>query len=70
LTEDEQDQWLQYRQQRLADETPETILNFSRFYSALAEAKQQDLPEQKQKVLAELTHFANQLAAELGYQAN
>lgn len=70
LTEDEQDQWLQYRQQRLADETPETILNFSRFYSALAEAKQQDLPEQKQKVLAELTQYASQLAAELGYQAN
>lgn len=70
LTEDEQDQWLQYRQQRLADETPDTILNFSRFYSALAEAKQQDLPEQKQKVLAELTHYASQLAAELGYQAN
>jgi exodeoxyribonuclease I len=28
------------------------------------------LPEQKQKVLAELTHYASQLAAELGYQAN
>ena len=70
LTEDEQDQWLQYRQQRLADETPDAILNFSRFYSALAEAKQQDLPEQKQKVLADLTHYASQLAAELGYQAN
>lgn len=68
LSEDEQEQWLQYRQQRLADETSGSILNFSRFYSALAEAKQQDLSEQKQKVLAELSHYASQLAAELGYQ--
>ncbi|SFJ76263.1 exodeoxyribonuclease I [Methylophaga sulfidovorans] len=68
LSEDEQEQWLQYRQQRLADETSGSILNFSRFYSALAEAKQQDLSEQKQKVLAELSHYASWLAAELGYQ--
>ena len=68
LSSDEQEQWLQYRQQRLADDTASPILNFSAFYAALAEARQQDLSEKEQTVLTDLAHYSAQLAAELGYQ--
>lgn len=68
LSSDEQEQWLQYRQQRLADDTASPILNFSAFYAALAEARQQDLSEKQQTVLTDLAHYSAQLAAELGYQ--
>jgi exodeoxyribonuclease-1 len=65
LNNDEQEQWLSYRQQRLGDNAPMTILNLSRFETALAESREQDLSSEDHQVLLELEKYAQNLKQQL-----
>jgi exodeoxyribonuclease-1 len=61
----EQEVWLNYRQQRLGDNAPDSILNLSRFEAALAECRQQELSQEQAEVLSQLQQYADALRQQL-----
>jgi len=65
LSPAEQEQWLHYRQQRLADNAPEHILNFARFNEAITTCLEQPLSDEQQQVLEALSDYALSLETEL-----
>jgi exodeoxyribonuclease-1 len=64
LSEEEQQQWQQYRQQRLNSDNPK-ILTFSRYFGAISTSRTDDLTAQQQQVLDELEAYGQQLEAEV-----
>jgi exodeoxyribonuclease-1 len=60
LSEEEQEQWQQYRQQRLNSETS-GILSLEQFHQAIAECRQDDLTDAQKTVLHQLELYAIKL---------
>ena len=65
LTADEQEQWQQYRQQRLTDETNSKILTFPKFFKAIEACRESELSNEQSLVLARLEEYAKHLKTEL-----
>ena len=65
LNAEEQEQWQQYRQQRLTSEENGDVLTLDNFYKAIEECQQGELTESQQKVLSALTDYAEQLKSEI-----
>lgn len=65
LSDEEQEVWQQYRQQRLGNDAAESVLNLARFDAAMDECQQQDLDKDQQAVLAELQQYADKIRQEL-----
>lgn len=65
LSTEEQENWQQYRQQRLGPDAPAPVLNLERFNEALAECRQQELDSEQQQVLEALQEYADSLGQEL-----
>ena len=66
LSNDEKEQWLLYRQQRLGNTASDKVLNLERFDVALAESREQALDTDQQNVLNALESYAQSLKTELG----
>ena len=64
LTSEEQEQWQQYRQQRLTDESNNKILTLPRFFKALSECRTDDITSEQQQVLDDLEAYGNHLQSE------
>lgn len=58
LTADEQEQWQQYRKQRLTDETNGKILTFAKFFEAIEECRKGDISAEQSVVLERLEEYA------------
>ncbi|EEF79240.1 exodeoxyribonuclease I [Methylophaga thiooxydans] len=65
LNQEEQEQWVLYRQHRLGNQAADKVLNVERFETALAESRQQDLNEEQKAVLEQLEQYAQRLKTEL-----
>ncbi|NQY26055.1 MAG: exodeoxyribonuclease I [Piscirickettsiaceae bacterium] len=65
LTAEEQQQWQQYRQERLNGDDNDKILNFTRFFSAINESRTDDLSSEKNQVLDHLEMYGKDLQAQL-----
>ncbi|KGM07205.1 Exodeoxyribonuclease I [Methylophaga thiooxydans] len=65
LSQEEQEQWVLYRQHRLGNQAADKVLNVERFETALAESRQQDLNEEQKAVLEQLEQYAQRLKTEL-----
>ncbi|HEC60289.1 hypothetical protein LCGC14_0677550 [marine sediment metagenome] len=65
LTADEQEQWQQYRQQRLTDETNGKILTFSKFFEAIVECREGDISEEQSLVLDRLENYVQEIKTQL-----
>jgi exodeoxyribonuclease-1 len=64
LNGEEQQEWQQYRQQRLNTKT-DFILSLEQFHQVISECRQQSLSEQQTNVLEQLEQYAQTLTAEL-----
>lgn len=65
LSQEEQEQWVLYRQHRLGNHAADKVLNVERFETALAESRQQDLNEEQKAVLEQVEQYAQRLKTEL-----
>lgn len=65
LSQEEQEQWVLYRQHRLGNQAADKVLNVERFETALADSRQQDLNEEQKAVLEQLEQYAQSLKTEL-----
>ncbi|WP_273149440.1 exodeoxyribonuclease I [Methylophaga thiooxydans] len=65
LSQEEQEQWVLYRQHRLGNQAADKVLNLERFETALADSRQQDLNEEQKAVLEQLEQYAQSLKTEL-----
>jgi len=63
LSAEEQQEWQQYRQQRLTEENPK-ILNFSRFFTEIEQCRQESLSDKQVQVLNNLESYGQQLQNE------
>lgn len=61
LSADEQEQWQQYRQQRLTDESNGKILTFSRFFEEIETCRQETSSTEKKLVLSQLEEYGSKL---------
>jgi len=57
LSADEQEQWQQYRQQRLMDESNNNILTFPKFYEAIETCREGDIPAERSVILDKLEEY-------------
>jgi exodeoxyribonuclease-1 len=57
LSADEQEQWQQYRQQRLTDESNNKILTFSKFFEAIEACREGEVSFEQSLVLDRLTEY-------------
>jgi len=64
LSPEEQEQWLQYRQQRLTSDNPK-ILSFDRFFAEIEQCQSGDINEKHQHVLTKLEDYAKKLQQDL-----
>jgi exodeoxyribonuclease-1 len=64
LNAEEQQEWQQYRQQRLNTKT-DFILSLEQFHQVISECRKQSLSEQQTNVLEQLEQYAQTLTAEL-----
>ncbi|PHS26601.1 MAG: exodeoxyribonuclease I [Methylophaga sp.] len=64
LSEDEQQQWQQYRQQRLTEQGDGKILTLDRFFEAITASRTDELTATQQQVLDDLEAYGQQLEAE------
>jgi exodeoxyribonuclease-1 len=63
LSKDEQDQWQQYRQQRLTEENSK-ILTLSHFFTEIEQCRQYSLSDKQIQVLNDLESYGQQLQNE------
>jgi exodeoxyribonuclease-1 len=61
LNAEEQQEWQQYRQQRLTSDNNNDVLTLDKFYKAIEECQQDELREEQQKVMIALIDYAEQL---------
>ncbi|NOQ76450.1 MAG: exodeoxyribonuclease I, partial [Methylococcaceae bacterium] len=64
LSSEEQEQWQQYRQQRLTSDNPK-ILSFDRFFAEIETSRSEQLNEKQLQVLDEIESYGKQLQSEL-----
>ena len=69
LSEEEQEQWLQYRQQRLSDGDNDKILSFTRFFETIKQLKTEELDDSQQQVLRDIEAYTQQLQQEITIDA-
>ena len=65
LSDDEQIQWLQYRQQRLTGETNEKILTLSKFFEAIEECRKDDITDNQKTVLDKIDLYGKKVESDL-----
>ncbi len=65
LTADEQEQWQQYRQQRLTDESNSNILTFSKFFEAIEACRENGISDEQRAVLDRLEEYGRKIETEL-----
>jgi len=65
LSIDEQEQWHQYRQQRLTAEVNSKILTLPRFFEQIQSCRSEEVTVEQQQVLDKLESYGQQLKAEL-----
>jgi exodeoxyribonuclease-1 len=65
LSADEQEQWQQYRQQRLTGESNSKILTFPKFFEAIEECRKGELPAEHSNVLDRLEQYGQEISDEL-----
>lgn len=65
LSADEQEQWQQYRQQRLTDESNSKILTLPKFFQAIEECRQGDITDNQKIVLDEIEQYGRQIETKL-----
>ena len=63
LNEDEQDQWQDYRQQRLHSDGNDKILSLESFKQAIETCRERELTDEQKTVLSQLEHYIIQLKA-------
>jgi len=64
LSSEEQEQWQQYRQQRLTTEHPK-ILSFDRFFAEIEDSDSDQLSDKQRQVLQDIKSYGQQLKSEL-----
>ena len=64
LNADEQEQWQQYRQQRLTTDNPK-ILSFDRFFAEIESSLSGELNDKQRQVLKDIESYGQQLESEL-----
>ncbi|PHS68738.1 MAG: exodeoxyribonuclease I [Methylophaga sp.] len=65
LSADEQEQWQQYRQQKLTTGSNEKILTFSQYFDLITACQNDETTEKQSDVLNDLTAYGTQLQVEL-----
>jgi exodeoxyribonuclease-1 len=65
LSADEQEQWQQYRQQRLTDQSNSKILTLPKFFEAIEACREGDLTTAQSDILDKLGEYSKQLEIEL-----
>jgi exodeoxyribonuclease-1 len=65
LSEEEQEQWQQYRQQRLNSDENDQILNLNDFFAAIDESRQTELTDSQIQVLEQLEAYGNEVKQDL-----
>lgn len=65
LSADEQEQWQQYRQQRLTGESNSKILTFPKFFEAIEECREGELSGAQSLVLEKLEEYGREIETEL-----
>ncbi len=65
LTANEQEQWQQYRQQRLTDETNSKILTFPKFFEAIEACRAGELTVEQKLVLDRLEQYGQEISGSL-----
>lgn len=61
LSVDEQEQWQQYRKQRLTDESNSKILTFSKFFEAIKACREGELTAEQSLVLDKLEEYGSEV---------
>ena len=61
LNEEEQEQWQDYRQQRLTSDESDKILTLSRFQEAIEACRERELTDEQKTVLSQLEQYALQV---------
>jgi exodeoxyribonuclease I len=65
LSDEENEQWQQYRQQRLNGDDNGKILSFNRFFETIKQSQSEDLDQKQQQVLQDLEAYGQQLQQEI-----
>jgi exodeoxyribonuclease-1 len=65
LSADEQEQWQQYRQQRLTDESNGKILTLDKFFEAIETCREDHIADNQKAVLDEIERYGKQIVSEL-----
>lgn len=65
LSEEENEQWQQYRQQRLTGDDNGKVLSFNQFFETIKQSQSEDLDQKQQQVLQDLEDYGKQLQQEI-----